>query len=151
MNKYIVNKQDAKKKKLGANLLRAVSILAIVAIVIVFFITIPATAETEEAIEAARIKTLTYRYAFSFLVFVILSFFVIIFNEVLGGLYNLLKLIIKLVLASLVLIGGVIAILVTDFAPLACQVAMPISLAMLVYAFIPTVRGSLREELWIQE
>ena len=91
MNKYIVNKQDAKKKKLGANLLRAVSILAIVAIVIVFFITIPATAETEEAIEAARIKTLTYRYAFSFLVFVILSFFVIIFNEVLGGLYNLLK------------------------------------------------------------
>ena len=36
MNKYIVNKQDAKREKLGTNLLRAVSILAIVAIVIVF-------------------------------------------------------------------------------------------------------------------
>jgi len=138
MNKYIIDKQDAKRKKLGITISRVISILAAVVIVVAFFITFPSSADTEEAIEEARRQTLTYRYAFSFLVFSILSFSVIVFNEIFGGLYHLLKVIIKLLLAGLVLVGGGLAIFLTDLHFIACQVSMIVSLAVLVYAFIPT-------------
>lgn len=147
MNKYIIDKQDAKRKKLGITISRVISILAAVVIVVAFFITFSSSADTEEAIEEARRQTLTYRYAFSFLVFSILSFSVIVFNEIFGGLYHLLKVIIKLLLAGLVLVGGGLAIFLTDLHFIACQVSMIVSLAVLVYAFIPTIRGNLREEL----
>lgn len=147
MNKYIIDKQDAKRKKLGITISRVISILAAVVIVVAFFITFPSSADTEEAIEEARRQTLTYRYAFSFLVFSILSFSVIVFNEIFGGLYHLLKVIIKLLLAGLVLVGGGLAIFLTDLHFIACQVSLIVSLAVLVYAFIPTIRGNLREEL----
>lgn len=147
MNKYIIDKQDAKRKQLGITISRVISILAAVVIVVAFFITFPSSADTEEAIEEARRQTLTYRYAFSFLVFSILSFSVIVFNEIFGGLYHLLKVIIKLLLAGLVLVGGGLAIFLTDLHFIACQVSMIVSLAVLVYAFIPTIRGNLREEL----
>lgn len=147
MNKYIIDKQDAKRKKLGITISRVISILAAVVIVVAFFITFPSSADTEEAIEEARRQTLTYCYAFSFLVFSILSFSVIVFNEIFGGLYHLLKVIIKLLLAGLVLVGGGLAIFLTDLHFIACQVSMIVSLAVLVYAFIPTIRGNLREEL----
>lgn len=147
MNKYIIDKQDAKRKQLGITISRVISVLAAVVIVVAFFITFPSSADTEEAIEEARRQTLTYRYAFSFLVFSILSFSVIVFNEIFGGLYHLLKVIIKLLLAGLVLVGGGLAIFLTDLHFIACQVSMIVSLAVLVYAFIPTIRGNLREEL----
>ena len=147
MNKYIIDKQDAKRKQLGITISRVISVLAAIVIVVAFFITFPSSADTEEAIEEARRQTLTYSYAFSFLVFSILSFSVIVFNEIFGGLYHLLKVIIKLLLAGLVLIGGGLAIFLTDLHFTACQVSMIASLAVLVYAFIPTIRGNLREEL----
>jgi len=142
MKRKIINNQNNQRKAIGNIVFK---IMVGIAVVIVFgtffFLTAPDGASDEKLVEITK-----YRHLVSFAIFAVLLPFASIFWEMMGGIYDSNKIILKIVVCSLVAVGGGLVSLLTWDA-LVVEISMYISLLSLVFSLIPTIKPEEVKEL----
>lgn len=142
MKSKIINNVNKERKSFGNVVFKIIVGISVVAVFgTFFFLTAPSEATEEELINITK-----YRHLVSFAVFAILLPFGSVFWEMMGGIYDQNKIILKIVVCSLIAVIGTLVSLLTWNATV-IQISMYISLLSLVFALIPTIKPEEVKEL----
>lgn len=142
MKRKIINNVNKQRKAVGNIIFKIIVGISVIAVFGAFFF----LNEPADPIEGELITVATYKHLVSFAIFAYLLPFGSIFWEIMGGIYDKNKIILKIIVCSLVAIGGTLVSLLT-WNPTIIEISMYLSLLSLIFSLIPTIKPEEIKEL----